>query len=103
MYNYYLTNYKRRENIFFSILPYNCIYFLKYGESIHNICIYEMLDSGNKTGLRYVLDLEGTLNEEAVEKVKNEKAPKMLPARTHLNLMGVIKELCWVLCCCKHV
>eukprot|EP00942_MAST-04A_sp_MAST-4A-sp1_P010597 g10597.t1 len=65
--------------------------------------VYEMLDSGNKTGLRYVLDLEGTLNEEAVEKVKNEKAPKMLPARTHLNLMGVIKELCWVLCCCKHV
>ena len=32
--------------------------------------VYQKLDSENKTGLRYVLDLENTLNEDAVQQVQ---------------------------------
>ena len=59
------------------------------------------LDSENKTGLRYVLDLENTLNEDAVQQVQEAAAPRMAPSRTHFTLGGVVKEICWVLCCCK--
>ena len=63
--------------------------------------VYQKLDSENKTGLRYVLDLENTLNEAAVQQVQEAAAPRMAPSRTHFTLGGVVKEICWVLCCCK--
>ena len=65
--------------------------------------VYHMLDSNNKTGLRYVLDLENTLNEGAIDKVKNAEAPNLKPSRTNMSLPKILKEVCWVLCCCKHL
>ena len=59
--------------------------------------IYTALDKANDTGVRYVLDIS-TLK----EGVKCDAEPPQLgPNQSHFTLGAVIKELCYLLCCCK--
>jgi len=55
--------------------------------------VYTDLDSGNPTALRYVLDIENTLNESTV---CNEPAPTLSPNKTNFNIGSVLSEFTYM-------
>lgn len=59
--------------------------------------IYEKLDSANDAGVRFVLDIEGTLKKGVV---CTAPAPKLSQPDTP-TLGGVLSELCKLFCCCR--
>lgn len=54
--------------------------------------IYELCDNGNDAGIRYVLDIAGTLTEEAFDKISCGSAPK-LAAPQGISYKGIVVEL----------
>jgi len=62
--------------------------------------VFELLDSSNEAGLRYVLDIEGSLTDE-VEKKYESTPPKLQPSHSDLNCCSVCCDCCFVFCCCK--
>jgi len=64
--------------------------------------VYTLLDSGNKDNLRYVLDLEGTLTQDAHDEWPTDiQPPTLSPVEGSITLCGVLCECLWLLCCCK--
>jgi D-arabinose 1-dehydrogenase-like Zn-dependent alcohol dehydrogenase len=59
--------------------------------------IFEKLGENNDDGIRYVLDLENTLNEGAFEKCKDVPAPKLAKHTKGISLSSVTRELMWQL------
>jgi D-arabinose 1-dehydrogenase-like Zn-dependent alcohol dehydrogenase len=61
--------------------------------------IYEKLEGSNDTGLRYVLDIEGTLKEDTE---CNAPPPNLAPEQRHpISMGGICASLCKMLCCCR--
>jgi len=60
--------------------------------------VYELLDSNNDEGIRYVMDIQGTLNEAAAEKCESVAAPKLSPAHSPFSKWSIVKELSWFIC-----
>ena len=52
------------------------------------------------TGIRYVLDIEGSLDDEAAGRCNDSPANPKEPD-VPLTTCGVIGELCRLVCCCK--
>lgn len=63
--------------------------------------MYEKLDQCNDTGLRYVMDIEGTLNEKAKEACRNKPAPVLSPPTGAISVGNIFTELCRLVCCCR--
>ena len=63
--------------------------------------VYEKLDQCNDTGLRYVMDIEGTLNEKAKEACRNKPAPVLSPPTGAISVGNIFTELCRLVCCCR--
>lgn len=62
--------------------------------------IYQQLDDGNSSNLRYVIDIAGTLNEDTASRCV-DPPPKLLTPTGTLSLPAVLRECCWLVCCCK--
>ena len=62
--------------------------------------VYAKLDGANPDAVRYVLDLAGTLNDEAAAKC-TAPPPVISKFSGGLSPCAVIGECCWLLCCCK--
>eukprot|EP00931_Biecheleriopsis_adriatica_P069245 TRINITY_DN43104_c0_g1_i1.p1 TRINITY_DN43104_c0_g1~~TRINITY_DN43104_c0_g1_i1.p1 ORF type:complete len:419 (-),score=52.29 TRINITY_DN43104_c0_g1_i1:213-1469(-) len=54
--------------------------------------IFELCDSGNDAGLRYVLDIAGTLTEETFDKISCGDAPKLAETQG-FSVRGILNEL----------
>ena len=52
--------------------------------------VYTALDASNDSGLRYVLDLKGTLNEAAFAACEGSQAPALGPNTTGMSYPTVI-------------
>ncbi len=64
--------------------------------------IYEKLDSSNETGVRYVLDIENTLNERTMAECEGKPAPVLQPAvNGGLSLGSILSDAMRLFCCCK--
>lgn len=63
--------------------------------------IIQQLDTNNDDAARYVLDIENTLNEAAVEACKDIPAPELKPHKGGITLWSVIKEFSWQFFLCK--
>ena len=63
--------------------------------------VFEILDKANDKGLRYVMDIAGTLNADTEEKCKDKAPPDLGPSQSGFSLCGIICHSCKVLCCCK--
>ena len=63
--------------------------------------IYAQLDSGDAGAVRYVLDIAGTLNEDASARCRDKPPPKLSPFINGISVPAVVKEACWLICCCK--
>lgn len=57
--------------------------------------IMEKLGSNNDEAIRYVLDIENTLNESAVEACKDVPAPELKEHRGGITLFSVVREFLW--------
>ena len=62
--------------------------------------VYTKLDSNNDAGLRYVMDIENTLNEDTLLKC-TAAAPTIKPATGTISCCACCSECCWLVCCCK--
>jgi len=58
--------------------------------------VYELLDGANDEGLRYVLDIENTLNEETETKCVADP-PKLSHVTGTISAVGALKESFWLL------
>ncbi|CAL55397.1 Alcohol dehydrogenase superfamily, zinc-type [Ostreococcus tauri] len=65
--------------------------------------IYEELDSGNDSGIRYVLDIASmaqAVKEGNEESLCTSGPPQLSPSRSSLNGQGIIGEIAKLFCCC---
>lgn len=63
--------------------------------------VYEKLDD-NSTGVRYVLDIEGTLTDEATVNAKcTAPPPQLAPFNGDFSVPGAVGQCCWMFWCCK--
>lgn len=62
--------------------------------------IYELLDTSNDAGVRYVLDVAGSLNGATADKCI-ALPPTLAPPTGAMSLCGGLSELCRLLLCCK--
>lgn len=62
--------------------------------------IYTLLDGGNDAGVRYVLDIGGTLNEETAARC-TDPPPTLAEPTGSMSIMGGICETLRLTCCCK--
>jgi len=60
--------------------------------------VFELLDQNNDEGIRYVMDIKGTLNKEASEKCESVQAPTLKPAHSPFSQWSIAKELTWYVC-----
>jgi len=63
--------------------------------------VFEKLEENNDDGIRFVLDIENTLNQGAFEKCKDVPAPKLKPHTKGITLFSVTREFLWQLCTFK--
>jgi len=63
--------------------------------------IYEKLDRCNDTGLRYVMDIEGSLKESSKEACAAAPPPELSPPTGTISICGVVSEIFKLLCCCR--
>ena len=61
--------------------------------------VYEKLDSANQEGLRYVIDIEKSLNQDTAS-LCTRGPPKLLPGGS-LSVGSIIGMCCSTLCLCK--
>ena len=62
--------------------------------------VYEELEKSNESGARYVLDIAGSLNEDAFKRCA-ETAPPTLHAAPPLSLFSIVGGICGLLCSCR--
>ena len=65
--------------------------------------VYERLDAGNATGIRYVLDLENTLTSqpEVAEACRDTSPPALAKPKHAFSICGILGDACRLCCCCK--
>ena len=63
--------------------------------------IFEKLNAANDTGERYVLDIAGSLDEGAFERMKNVAPTKLGHPEPGLTLGKIVCGICGMLCCCR--
>ena len=63
--------------------------------------IYTNLDASNESGVRYVLDIENTLNEKTEQECKDKAAPKIQPQEKEMSLCSILGDAMRLFCCCK--
>ena len=61
--------------------------------------VYEKLDSANQDGLRYVIDIQASLNEETASKCT--RPPPTLAPGGQLSLGAIVGMCCSTLCLCR--
>eukprot|EP00927_Polykrikos_kofoidii_P051252 TRINITY_DN4503_c0_g1_i1.p1 TRINITY_DN4503_c0_g1~~TRINITY_DN4503_c0_g1_i1.p1 ORF type:complete len:407 (-),score=40.68 TRINITY_DN4503_c0_g1_i1:269-1489(-) len=61
--------------------------------------VYTQLDNANNDGLRYVLDIAGTLNDAAIGTCINP--PPTISPTAGFSWGGVVREACWLFCTCN--
>lgn len=62
--------------------------------------VYGLLDSNNESGVRYVLDIQNTLNDDTLAKCV-DPAPKLKAAESGLNLCTILGECFGLFFCCR--
>lgn len=65
--------------------------------------IYELLDGNNDEGIRYVLDIAGTLNADAEARCTAPPPKLTLNPQGQISVPAAIKEALWLLFTCKWV
>jgi len=63
--------------------------------------VYEQLDRANESGVRFVLDIAGSLNEGAAERCKAAAAPVFGPPSPPLSISMIVGGICSLLCSCR--
>jgi D-arabinose 1-dehydrogenase-like Zn-dependent alcohol dehydrogenase len=62
--------------------------------------IYEKLDGNNESGVRYVLDIKNTLNEDTLAKCV-DPAPMLKANASGFNICSILGECCGLFFCCR--
>ena len=63
--------------------------------------VFEELDRANESGVRFVLDIAGSLNEAAVARCEAAAPPKFGPPAPPLSLGAITGAICGLLCSCR--
>ncbi len=63
--------------------------------------VYEELERANESGVRFVLDIAGSLNDAAFERCKDVAAPAFGPPSPPLSLGMIVGGICSLLCSCR--
>ena len=64
---------------------------------------YEALDKQNASGLRYVIDIAGSLNEDAFRRCEEVPPPSFTPQQAIVSIScgSICGAICHLLCCCR--
>ncbi|KOO22311.1 alcohol dehydrogenase [Chrysochromulina tobinii] len=63
--------------------------------------VYEELEKCNESGARFVLDIAGSLNEDAFKRCAEAAPPNLGPPAPPLTLSAIIGGICGLLCLCR--